>query len=282
VADVAGARQFVYREARLLEQRLLASLLDDGPSTGVVTVVTAYANDDGGLGHGLEPDVRCPQSQPLFVAFGLEVLEAVGEAPEALLRRCCDFLASVSDANGAIPVLLPSFVDFPHAEHWTDANLGRSLDRALGIAASLHALEFRHEWRDRVTDSALASLDERPPNDAHLIRDALRLAAAVGDDGRVVALVGQLADAAYYKADPSSSEYGLTPLQVAPSADWARELFDDIVLDAHLDALEREQQSDGGWPISWQPPSEASRLEWRGFRTVDALRTLGEYGRLSS
>jgi hypothetical protein len=54
------------------------------------------------------------------------------------------------------------------------------------------------------------------------------------------------------------------------------------VLGAHLDALERDQQNDGGWPISWQPPSEASRLEWRGFRTVHALRTLGGYGRLSS
>ena len=44
--------------------------------------------------------------------------------------------------------------------------------------------------------------------------------------------------------------------------------------------LERDQQTDGGWPVTWEPPSEASRLEWRGIVTLGALRTLTAYGRL--
>lgn len=39
--------------------------------------------------------------------------------------------------------------------------------------------------------------------------------------------------------------------------------------------------TDGGWPITWEPPSEASALEWRGVATLKALLTLRSYGRLS-
>jgi hypothetical protein len=41
------------------------------------------------------------------------------------------------------------------------------------------------------------------------------------------------------------------------------------------------QAPDGGWPIGWDPPSEASALEWRGMVTLQALRTLVSYGRLT-
>ena len=49
-----------------------------------------------------------------------------------------------------------------------------------------------------------------------------------------------------------------------------------------LDRLQKNQQDDGGWPIAWDPPSEAARCEWRGIVTLGALRTLTSYGRLSS
>jgi hypothetical protein len=80
---------------------------------------------------------------------------------------------------------------------------------------------------------------------------------------------------------PKDGEYGLSPLTVAPTADspWRR-LFDDDLIEAHLDHLAAAQQPDGGWPITWTPPSEASRLEWRGIVTLQALRTLTSYGRL--
>jgi hypothetical protein len=52
------------------------------------------------------------------------------------------------------------------------------------------------------------------------------------------------------------------------------------VIEGHLDRLVRDQQPDGGWAITWQPPGTASTLEWRGIETVRALRTLRAYGRL--
>jgi hypothetical protein len=282
MVDFAEARAFVYRAARVLEQRLFAVLFEDAPPSGVGAALAAYANDDGGLGHGLEPDARCPQSQPLFVAFGLEALAAVGAAPAELLRGCCDFLASVSDDRGAVPILVPGFEDYPHANHWDTADLRPSFQRVFGIAASLHELRFDHPWLDRVTPACLEELDFRPPTDAHLIHDALRLLEVLGEGHRARRVAAAIPDAEYVRRDPASTEYGLSPMQIAPNPSRARDLFDAGELDEHLGALAVEQQGDGGWPLTWEPPTEASRLEWRGARTVEALRILRDYGRLAA
>jgi hypothetical protein len=92
-----------------------------------------------------------------------------------------------------------------------------------------------------------------------------------------------LAAAAWYRADPDDPAYGVTPLHVAdrPDGPWAG-LFDRSVLDAHLDRLDRDQQADGGWPITWDAPGPASIMEWRGVETLRAVEVLAAYGRLAA
>jgi hypothetical protein len=280
VVDFGAARDFVQREARILEQRVAATLFENAGSDGVVAAVAAYANEDGGLGHGLEPDVRCPSSQPLFVSFGLDALVSVGAAPRELLAACCRFLAGVAHQRGAVPMLLPPALDYPHAAHWDETAYPPHPTMTIGIAAALHELGFRHPWLDRATDYALAEFDREPPDEAHLLRYSLRLAVALDDSARLERLASAIPAARWFKSDPASTDYGVTPLQMAPSPQFARKVFNEDLLDAHLDALEAEQQPDGGWELAWEPPSDASRLEWRGVRTVEAVRLLRAYGRL--
>ena len=96
-------------------------------------------------------------------------------------------------------------------------------------------------------------------------------------------VVAYLAWASSWRASADDEGYGLSPLSIAPMAGsrW-RTLFDEKVLAAHLDRVQRDQQSDGGWPITWDPPSEAAALEWRGIVTLGALRTLVSYDRLQA
>jgi hypothetical protein len=97
----------------------------------------------------------------------------------------------------------------------------------------------------------------------------------------VAAVKEWLPKLAHYRGDPADPEYGVTPLQFAPTPDsfWRR-LFDDDQLEGHLDRLIADQQPDGGWAITWEPPGVAATLEYRGIVTVHALRTLKAYGRL--
>jgi hypothetical protein len=64
--------------ARLLEQRLHAACLLGGPAAGVVDVLRGYRNGDGGFGHGLESDKRCPASLPIDVEVALTAMATAG------------------------------------------------------------------------------------------------------------------------------------------------------------------------------------------------------------
>src|SRR4029453_9177232 len=73
-----SGRAFLDREGRLIERRLASTLFDGADPSGVVAAVRAYRNPDGGFGHGLEPDKRCPASLPIDVEIALEMLATAG------------------------------------------------------------------------------------------------------------------------------------------------------------------------------------------------------------
>jgi hypothetical protein len=56
------ARDFVLRNARLLERQRFAHRFDGAPRDGVIAALAAYQNEDGGFGNALEPDKRTPHS----------------------------------------------------------------------------------------------------------------------------------------------------------------------------------------------------------------------------
>lgn len=59
---------------------------------------------------------------------------------------------------------------------------------------------------------------------------------------------------------------------------YARKFITDSDLQNHLTALVGQQQEDGGWPISWPLVSPGAEAEWRGYMTVERLKTLRAYG----
>jgi hypothetical protein len=280
----ARGRDFVYREGRLVERRLLAALFEEGSAEAVVECLRGYQNAEGGFGHALEPDKRAPASQPLDVLIALEVLDAAGAADEEMIRRACDFLETVADARGALPPVLPSIAGFPRADHWGDGEFAPGPSPAVGIAAVLSKLGIDHPWRERVDAFCWSVVEEQPPDDAHALRECFAFVESAPGGPRAEAaaarLAQALAQARWFLPDAGFDEYGLTPLHFAPAPDsrW-RALFADEEMEAHLDRLVSDQQDDGGWPLAWQPPSAASKLEWRGIETVRALRVLVAYGR---
>jgi hypothetical protein len=281
----AAARDFVFGNARLLERRLFAALFEGGSRDSVIAAVRAYQNPDGGFGEALEPDKRAPDSQPLDIACACEALDMVDAVDEEAIARACDFLFMLSGEEGGVPVVLPSIAGYARAGHWGDGRFAVGLNATARIVGYLHKHGLVHPWRDAATRYCLAELERGQVDDAHTIRDALYLLEWLSDREAAERLVPQicdtLCDARYFRADAADESYGLTPLAFAPAPDsrW-RQLFDDTEVAAHLDRLERDQRVDGGWPLSWEPPSEAAVLEWRGVETLQALRVLRAYGRI--
>ena len=281
----AAAERFLRAEARLLEQRLFDTLFHGAPARGVVDALRGYRNDDGGFGHGLEPDKRCPASLPLDVEVALQTLVAARTTDPQLLEGATGFLGSVA-IDGAVSLAAPVIESYPRAEHMTDWTYVPGLNPTAGLAGLLYRLDFAHPWREAATRYCWQALESGPPpDDAHALSEVLVFLANVPDRERaekqVATVAERLMSTPMLHLDPKTEGYGLTPLYFAPTADsrW-RSLFTDAQLDGHLDHLLRAQQPDGGWEVSWEPPGTASRLAWRGMVTLQALRTLDSYGRL--
>jgi hypothetical protein len=283
----AGER-FLLAESRLLEQRLFATCFRGAPATGVVDALRGYQNGDGGFGHGLEPDTRCPASLPIYVEVAFETLATAGAGDPEMLRRACDYLGRVAaeaGADGAVPLAFPVIEGYPRAEHWSEWTYQPGVNPTAGLAGRLHRLGFEHPWRDAATRFCWHAIESGDlPDDVHALVEVLVFLEYVPEPERAEKHAGAVLDrmlsGSMYHLDPATPGYGLSPLHVAPApgARW-RTLFTDAQIAAHLDHLAAAQEPDGGWPITWEPPSAASMLEWRGIVTLGALRTLTSYGR---
>lgn len=173
---------------------------------------------------------------------------------------------------------------YPRAEHWSQWTYEPGLNPTAGLVGRLYRLGVDHPWLRPASDWCWTRLAAGFDEDAHALGETLIFLASVPDRARAATfapLVPRwLAAAPNFRGDPADPGYGLTPLHFAPAPDgpWSH-LFDAATIDGHLDRLQRDQQPDGGWAITWEPPSQASTLEWRGIETLRALRVLRAYGR---
>lgn len=286
----AAGDRFLLHQARLLERRLFATCFLGQPAAHVVDALSGYQNDDGGFGHALEPDKRCPASLPIDVETAFQALAAADIVDPEMIGRACDFLArtaAAAGADGAVPLAFPVIEDFPRAAHWTEWTFKPGLNPTAGLVGLLYQLGVDHPWRSAGAAYCWHKLESGElPGDAHALSETLTFLEHVPDRERAerhaAALAATLPDVAMFHLDPDAEGYGLTPLSIAPRADshW-RSLFTDAQVDGHLDRLMKAQQQDGGWPITWEPPNEAAVCEWRGVVTLQALRTLTSYGRIT-
>lgn len=278
------ARTFLLTQARLLERLLFSVKFEHADPAAVGRLISAYQNPDGGLGHALEPDARCPESQPIFIEAGLIALQDAGCRDEHLALSICSFLESVSDPNGLVPFILPNALASPHAPHMSSAG-GPDLNPTAGICGLLHYQGIRHPWLERATQRCCQLLLEEPPKEAHTLLSATRLVDHLPDSWMAERIAEQIAvslpGAQFFIPFAPVRAYGMTPLHFAPTpASRWRRLFTNEQIQGHLDDLLSKQQPDGGWPISWEAPGPAAVCEWRGRWTYEAVSALAAYGRM--
>lgn len=281
--DRAAAETFIWSTARLLDRHRYAILLGAGPADPVLAALAAYQNPDGGFGHGLEPDLRCPTSQPGPTLYALEILEEVGMLDGEMGGAARAWIAQIADSDGGIPSVLPGFEAYPHAPWWTPEP-GSMLTFAL--AAVLHAGGIRDDtWLPGATDWCWRSIEATSRPSGYWLKYALAFLDAVPDEDRARAALRNLAatvDPTAIHPEGGAEGEALRPLDLSPRpGSRSRILVTDRHIEVHLDAVEREQQDDGGWLFDWPAWSLAQTADWRGNVTIRALTWLRDNGRLN-
>lgn len=281
--DLESAEQFIHSTARLLDRHRLAVLLDGAPAGRVLETLRAYRNPDGGFGHALEPDVRCPQSQPAATLHALQVLAEVGALDDPMVIDAAGWVATIAEPDGGVPTVLPAAAGHPHAPFMAPSEGSGFLTFAL--AARLWQAGSSDPWLPRATEWCWAELEGSDDVGGYTLKFALDFLDAVPDPRRAAAAVERLRpmlgpDGCLPVPGGTENEK-ITPLDLSerPGAP-SRALFTHEQIEADLDRLEQGQQEDGGWDFDFLHWSAGQSVEWRGATTLLALDTLRAHGRL--
>jgi len=280
--DLAAAETFIWSAARLVDRHRYAMLFLDGGADPLVAALSGYRNPDGGFGHALEPDLRCPGSQPGPTLYALEMLHEARRFDSEMVAGARAWIASIAAPDGGIPFALPGFEAYPHAPWWSLGPPSSFLTFAL--AAALHAGGTSgDEWLDRATEWCWGQVDRAAQPAGYWLKYACAFLDAVPDEDRARAAIASLATrvgpAALAPAGGAEGET-LRPLDLSPRPGLrSRALVSEDVVEAHLDAVAREQQEDGGWMFDWLAWSPEQTSAWRGIVTIRALTWLRHNGR---
>jgi len=299
----ARAREFLHGTARPLERALFALEFEAGSGDAVREALSPFRNDDGGFGHGLEPDLVLPESSVLCTTHALHVLEAAHvPVTDAFVAGAVDWLVAAHDPELAAWRSVPEQAEHhPHADHWVWALHADGKRWPVGVLPRAEVLSHLHRSADRVPEALLADQTARLVADFERADPATLGADALLGCERFVktseapraardALAARLraTGEALVCRDPERwHSYVAWPLKLAPTpqATLAEALAPDV--QRNLDYQIAHQQADGSWAPcwSWSGYADAWALAeraWRGHLTLEALHSLRAYGRIEA
>jgi hypothetical protein len=277
---------FLWKNARSLERAIFDYRFRDGSASRVLAILSTYQNEDGGFGHALEPDLRAPDSHPLAIEFALRKLYENKLRDAGLAWKVCEFLSRRADFQVGIPMVFPSYKNYPHADHMDNPIVEQpSLDRLAGLVGLLRWQKAQHPWLQEAVEICLRNIGLTKFKDAHTILTTFTLIESLSEEREIESYSARLAsdlfEANFFSMDVSTTSYGMTPLHFAPEPHaFCRKYFPEDLIEAHLVELASQQEEDGGWPIRWNPPGEMARCEWRAEATLGALSILRAYGKI--
>lgn len=283
--DVESAERYVLANARLIDRHRLAVLLRAASDALVRDALRAYRNPDGGFGHALEPDVRAPESEPAATVHALEVLAEIDALDDPMVAGAASWVASIADADGGVPVVMPTAAGYPHAPWMVPRDGGSPFTCAL--AGALWEAGSDEPWLGRATDWCWAKLEGPDDLSAYWLKFSLAFLDHVPDDSRARAAIArlrsQIGPDGSVPVPGGTENERLTPLMLSERPGRrSRALFTDEQIEADLDALAQAQEEDGGWKFDWLAWSAGQSVEWRGAVTVRALATLAAHGRIDT
>ena len=296
------AKTFVMEQGRDLDRALLAFHFEDGTADDVLTALAAYQNDDGGFGHGLEPDLRTPASSVIATTVAFQNFRSLSvPADHPLVHRGIAYLLETYDVSRQVwPIIPPEVEDAPHAPWWDYASCEAGFGGFL-VNPRVEIVGYLHDYcgivptdlLNTMTTAVFELLDTLPDEvEMHDIICFVSLAETASLPqlyrDRILAKLVIVAEHGVAREPEQLSGYVLKPLYLvsSPDAPLAAGLAVEVAM--NLDFEIDQQGEDGAWSpnFSWgdQHPEawQIARGEWQARITLKTLRVLRDFGRIKT
>ncbi len=296
------AMAFVEEQGRDLDRALLAYHFAGGPAEEVLSALAAYQNDDGGFGHGLEPDLRTPASSVIATTVAFQNFRSLHvPAEHPIVRNALTYLLEAYDESRQVwPIIPPEVESAPHAPWWDYASSEASFGGFL-INPRVEIVGYLHDYSDAVPAELLETVTtavfehlEGLPDEVEM-HDIICFVSFAETESlpqsyrdRVWAKLAKAAEHGVAREPEQLTGYVLKPLYLVSSPDspLAVGLADEVAM--NLDFEIDQQGEDGAWSpsFSWgdQHPEawEIAKREWQARMTLKNLRVLRDFGRIET
>lgn len=288
------ARDYLFKEARELEQSRWSYHFEGGSKEEVLRSLKTFQNEDGGFGHGLEPDFFAEESTPIATWTACLVLDALElEQNHPMILQVLEYFRNCKyQEKGLFFYTIPSVNQFPHAPWWTyteERKLAGYNPTASIIGFVLkYAKEETALYQDfsRRLEEALDYLKAQEVTEKHELRNFVELYHYL--EGTKAAQEMFFSLEQYVKKvinidiDKWFSTYTTKPLDLlisvsSPGYQYAKDLAKEEVK-----RTLQIQLPDGSWdiPWSWQEGSSAeekSKKHWKGIVTLETCLKIDKF-----
>ncbi len=114
-------REYLFRNGRYLDIARWNYHFENGSESEVLKALTVYQNLDGGFGHGLEPDLQNPNSNPIATWYAIQILRELNfpKLGSMIVEKIIDYLeSSINIETKKWDAVIPSNNEYPHAPWW--------------------------------------------------------------------------------------------------------------------------------------------------------------------
>ncbi|OXM16299.1 prenyltransferase/squalene oxidase repeat-containing protein [Paenibacillus herberti] len=283
------AKPFIYNNARLLDRRKYEFYFEGGSKERVIEALRAYQNPDGGFGNALEPDIRCPNSQPVPIEMALMVMDQMDDFDPRMIDGVIRYLKEITLPDGGFPFVFRSASEYPHAPWWAaqqdDQPSINPTGRILGLLYKQKTRTdiFQEGWFLKNVAYVWSVVENTQPHGYH---DAVHWISFLQHTpeqeraGKIWLIFDEWVNRSrIIERNPKAEGYVHKVLDWAPTRDsYMSKFMTDADFAEHVQVLIRDQQEDGGWSINWPAVSSGGEAEWRGSITIDRLLTLRSFG----
>lgn len=275
MVSIEKSRYYVYDKGLMWEKRLFDYLFCDGSMERLHQSLLCYKNDDGGWAHGLEHDLKCPDSNPISLEFLLTVNRDTGMPMGDLLDGTIEWLERNLNADGSFKAP-DTLYNYPHA-WWMAKDIDPTIpDSIIGNLGRLGYLTPILEESGRRWTSRNLNTDKILSNDwLFMAYHAFDYYSNIGESEETTGAESAMA-ANIIKCIERAEENQYHTLFhfIKSPEDKLAKLIPAPYIDKFLDYLQGAQREDGGWN------DEHGLVYWQPYITIEILCALRNFGRI--